>query len=547
MAAAAAAGLLPCRPSSSKPKMGSPPPLVAAGAAVMVVLLTVVGVAPPCHGFEFQEATVDDLRAAFSNGTLTSRQAVEYYQGAIRALNPRLHAVIEENPDALSQADRADAEMKKKKRRRRGGRDGRGVELRGVPVLLKDNIATDDGLNTTAGSLALLGSRVPRDAFVVRKLRRAGAVIMGKASLSEWSGARSTAAPPGWSARGGQGMNPYTGDKNVCGSSSGSATSVGANTVAVSLGTETDGSVLCPAAHHSCVGIKPTVGLTSRDGVVPISERQHTVGVIARTVSDAVRVLDVIVGRDPNDPATRRADGWIPLGKYGPPLKRDGLKHKRLGILRHPSFFTHPRGSPVAQTFENHFNKLRDEGAVVVDNIISLNQTVEISQSETDALLIELKLSLNKYLKKLKSSRVRSLGDVIRFNENNKEEKIAEYGQDFLTAANGSNASDLNKARGYLKRYVKAGLVKVMTDEKLDAVVIPTETCTGVLAVGGFPGITVPAGYNEDVNGLPFGICFGGLRGTEAKLIEIAYAFEQATKVRRPPPAVTPTTTTAPN
>ncbi|KAK4562350.1 hypothetical protein RGQ29_005002, partial [Quercus rubra] len=458
---------------------------------------------------------------------LTSRQLVEFYLKEIRRLNPILKGVIEVNPDALCQANNADYERKAKV-------PGSQSRLHGIPILLKDNIATKDKLNTIAGSFALLGSVVPRDAGVVSKLRKAGAIILGKASLGEWSHFRTARGPLAWSARGGQGesrisnfllvlfpaflttsgedgckpgfstwedlgvllshktlgvlivnynmLNPYTLGE-PCGSSSGTSISVAANMVAVSLGIETNGSIICPASYNSVVGIKPMVGLTSRAGVIPISLRQDTVGPICRVVSDAVHVLDVIVGIDNNDNATFKASSYIPSGGYGQFLKVDGLRGKRLGI--------------------QHFDTLRQRGAILVDHLeienIGMILDYKASGEET-AMLAEFKISLNAYLKELVSFPVRT------FNNKNPElEMINEIDQDhFLSAEATKGIGKVEKAAlSNLARLSKDGFEKLMTNNKLDA--------------------------------LPFGICFGGLKGSEPKLIEIAYGFEQAKKIRRPP------------
>nr|XP_048337333.1 probable amidase At4g34880 [Ziziphus jujuba var. spinosa] len=405
------------------------------------------------HGLALREATVEDLQLAFKQNRLTSRQLVEFYLREIQRLYPVLKGVIEVNPDALYLADKADQERKAKAPVTHS-------KLHGIPILVKDNIATKDKLNTTAGSYALLGSIVPRDAGVVKKLRQAGAIILGKASLSEWSQFRSDNAPSGWSARGGQGLNPYNPLAKPCGSSSGSAISVAANLAAVSLGTETDGSILCPANLNSMVGIKPTVGLTSRAGVVPISPRQDSV---------------------------------------------------------------------------------RQEGAILVDHL-KIDNVGEIfsSTAENTALSAEFKVSLNAYLKELVTSPVRSLADVIAFNNKSKKENVKQYGQNlFLTAEATNGIGYAEKAAlSSIARLSKNGFEKVMKKNKLDALVAgggrstPFAILSTPLALGGFPGIIVPAGYKD---GVPFGICFGGLRGSEPKLIEIAYAFEQATKIRKPP------------
>ncbi|KAK1274111.1 hypothetical protein QJS04_geneDACA009588 [Acorus gramineus] len=482
---------------------------------------------------QIQELTIDEIQSAFAEGTLTSRRLVEFYLDRISALNPVVRAVIEVNPDALAQADRADAE-------RTGLPARRGRGLHGVPVLLKDNIGTGDRMNTTAGSLALVGSAVRRDSGVVERLRRGGAVLLGKASMSEWANFRSSDAPNGWCARSGQGKNPYLLTADPCGSSSGSSIAVAANMAAVSLGTETDGSIICPASANSVVGLKPTVGLTSRAGVIPISPRQDTIGPICRTVSDAVHVLDAIVGFDPRDSkATKKAEKFIPEGGYKQFLKVDGLKGKRLGILRH-QFFGYDKGSISNKTFERHFETMRQMGAILMENLMIANASA-ISDSfvsgESTAMLAEFKLSINTYLSsELTLSPVRSLGDVIAFNYKHKhEEQMDDIDQMVFLAAESTNGIGLNEeaALNKMRRLSREGLKKLMNEEALDAIVTPESGVSSVLAIGGYPGISVPAGYDE--KGVPFGICFGGLRGSEPRLIEIAYGFEQATKVRKPP------------
>ncbi|KAL0365636.1 UNVERIFIED_CONTAM: putative amidase [Sesamum angustifolium] len=405
--------------------------------------------------------------------------------------------VIEVNPDAIYLADKADQEKKAK-----------------LP-----------------GSLSRLHG-------VVTKLRKAGAIILGKASLSEWANFRSLTAPSGWSARGGQGKNPYVLSADPCGSSSGSAISVASNMVAVSLGTETDGSIICPCGFNGVVGIKPTVGLTSRGGVIPISPRQGTVGPICRTVSDAVTVLDAIVGFDYNDAQTTRiASKYIPYGGYTQFLKANGLKGKRLGIVRNPFFIFSDQ--LVEQTFEQHFQTLRQHGAILVDNLELANIDTILNSAlsgEATALLAEFKISLNSYLKELTASPVRSLAEVIAFNQRfSNVEMIKEFGQEnFLAseATNGIGAAE-KKAIWNLTNLTRNGFEKLMIQNKLDALVTAGADVAPVLAIGGFPGISVPAAY--DGKGVPIGICFGGLRGSEPKLIEIAYGFEQATKSRKPP------------
>uniref|UniRef100_A0A7N0TDN0 Amidase domain-containing protein n=1 Tax=Kalanchoe fedtschenkoi TaxID=63787 RepID=A0A7N0TDN0_KALFE len=483
--------------------------------------------------FTIREATVDGFRAAFHANELTSTQLVQFYLREIRLLNPTLRGVIEVNPDAVHQAAVADEE-------RRYGSKRASHALHGIPVLLKDNIGTKDKLNTTAGSFALLGSVVARDAGVVRKLKEAGAIILGKASLSEWAYFRSLTAPNGWSARGGQGLNPYNLSADPCGSSSGSAISVAANMVAVSLGTETDGSILYPAHANSVVGIKRTLGLTSRAGVVPISPRQDTVGPICRTVADAVYVLDTIVGFDPDDAQeTGEAAKYIPHGGYKQYLSRDGLRGKRLGIVRNP-FWTFPNGSAQAQAFEAHFATLRQEGANLVDDLEIANiDTILNSTASGEALLLlaEFKLSLNAYLNKsLVVSPARSLAEIIAFNQQNSGlEMIDEFGQNIFLLSQATNGIGQleHQALSNLENLSANGFEKLMKQHQLDAILTPGPNVAPVLAVGGFPGISVPAGFNAE--GVPFGLTFGGLKGSEPKLIEIAYGFEQATKARKQP------------
>ncbi|CAO2833020.1 unnamed protein product [Amaranthus hypochondriacus] len=477
--------------------------------------------------FPIKETTIKDLQIAFHENKLTSKQLVKYYLNQIQRLNPLLRAVIEVNPDALKQAEESD---------KRRARSKKCSKLNGIPVLIKDNIASKDGMNTTAGSFALLGSVVKRDAGVVKRLRKAGAVILGKASLSEWANFRSNNAPSGWCARGGQGQNPYNLSASPCGSSSGSAIAAAANMVTVTLGTETDGSILCPSSLNSVVGIKPTLGLTSRAGVIPITPTQDTVGPICRTVEDATYVLEAIVGYDPYDSqATMDAQKYIPQGGYAQFLKLDGLKGKRLGIVRKPFFDDmFPQGSSA---FKHHFRILRAKGAVLVDNLELPNMDELMSSNDEKMLMLaEFKVSLNSYLKELIKSPVRSLADVIAFNNNHaQKEMIKEYDQAIFVYANATKGIGLQEKKSLAKlaKFSRDGFEKVMKENKLDAIITPGSSFSSVLAIGGFPGISVPAGYDE--YGVPFGICFGGLKGTEPKLIQIAYAFEQATKIRKPP------------
>ncbi|GMJ08856.1 hypothetical protein like AT4G34880 [Hibiscus trionum] len=499
----------------------------------LLLTLTILFLQPLVSSIIIEEATVQDLQLAFKNKSLTSKQLVEYYRDNIFIQSPLLKAVIVVNPDAMLQADAADKE-------RDALAPGHSLGgLHGIPVLLKDNIATKDKMNTTAGSLALIRSIVPRDAGVVSKLRQAGAIILGKASMTEWANFRDfDHMPSGWCARTGQGKNPYNTKGDTCGSSSGSAISASANLAAVTLGTETDGSILCPSSNLAVVGFKPTVGLTSRAGVIPITPRQDSVGPICRTVADAVYVLDAIAGQDSNDDATIEASKYIPSGGYKQFLKINGLKGKRLGLLK-DVFFNFGDEPDLAQAFDRHFSTLRQKGAVLVEDLDAskfLEAYNGIQEYEILATTAEFKLAINSYLEKLEASSVRSLKDLIEFNnKNSKLEKIEEYGQQRFLEAEATNGIN-NKEKEAIQELAKRsrdGLEKLMTDNKLDALLAPFDSAAFILATGQFPGVIVPAGYDKE--GLPFGLCFGGLKGSEPTLIEIAYGFEQATKIRRPP------------
>lgn len=496
-----------------------------------------------CHfqeDFKIEEASIQDIQQAFALGKLKSRELVDFYLNRIETLNPLLRSVIEVNPDAREQADEADR-TREWQLSNNASSSLLVSGMLGIPVLLKDSIGTKDKLNTTAGSYALLGSKVPRDAGVVKKLREAGAVILGKASMSEWYHLRCLSIPEGWCARSGQAVNPYVPGGETCGSSSGSAISVAANMAAVSLGTETDGSIICPADYNSVVGLKPTVGLISRAGVIPVSPRQDSIGTICRTVSDAVYVLDTLAGFDPRDPeATKEAAKFIPSGGYKQFLNRNGLKGKRLGLVRNP-FSPLSNWSSAVQVLETHLKTFRLGGATIIDNleISNVDLILDPFQSgEMVALLAELKHSLTVYLQGLTTSPVRSLADIIVFNENHSEMESSKGFdcQDILIAAESADwigSEGVKKAIESLQKLSQDGFEKLILDNDLDAMVTLGWDASTVLAIGGYPAITVPAGY--DVNGMPFGILFGGLKGVEPNLIEIAYAFEQATMIRKPP------------
>ena len=491
--------------------------------------------------FELEEATIADLQARMASGEHTARSLTESYLARIEELDrvgPALRALLETNPDALEIADERDAE-------RRAGRV-RGT-LHGIPILLKDNIETADRMETAAGSLALLGARPGRDAFAAGQLREAGAVILGKANLSEWANFRSTASSSGWSARGGQAKNPYALDRTPCGSSSGSGTAVAANICAVAVGTETDGSIVCPSSANSLVGIKPTLGVVSRSGIVPLSHSQDTAGPMARTVADAATLLGAMAGADPTDPVTTE-NGGRPQADYTRFLDPRGLEGVRIGIPREPFFGYSEETDRIA---ESAIDALREAGAVLVDPA-ALPHAGEYEDSEYEVLLYDFKADVNAYLAGRPGARVRTLADLIRFNEERREEEMPFFGQEIFVQA--EEKGPLTEA-AYLEALEKnhrlsrvEGIDHVMDEHRLDALFAPTTSppwtidlvngdhglggCSTPAAVAGYPHVTVPAGY---AFGLPVGVSFFGRAWSEPVLIRLAYAFEQATKARRPP------------
>jgi amidase len=490
-----------------------------------------------------EEATILQLQAAQTAGQLTARQLVEYYLERIAALDqqgPQLHSVIEINPDALEIADQLDQE--------RVQQSVRG-SLHGIPILLKENIATTDHMQTTAGSLALLGARPAQEAWVVRQLRAAGAVIIGKANLSEWANFRSTHSTSGWSARGGQCRNPYILDRTPCGSSSGSAVAVAANLVAVSLGTETDGSILCPAAMNGVVGIKPTVGLVSRTGVIPIAHSQDTVGPFGRTVADAAAVLGVLTGQAPDDPATQLSSGQA-QHDYTRFLDPDGLRGARIGVAREVYCGYNPHADRVVNTA---LEQMRALGAEIIDPAdIPTAKQMDTSEAENTVLLYEFKADLNRYLAALASSAVRTLAEIIEFNQNHAEQELPYFGQELFLQAQATTSLDdpayLAALEACHRLSRQEGIDAVMEHYSLDALVMPTTSpasCIDLVngnphgggssqpaALAGYPAISVPAG---DAYGLPVGITFMGRAFSEPTLIKLAYAYEHHTNMRRAP------------
>jgi amidase len=490
--------------------------------------------------FQLEEIAIADLTASMRSGDRTTRSIVSQYLSRIQELDrqgPMLQSVIETNPDALNISEELDRE-----------RDAGTVRspLHGVPVLLKDNIDTADQMTTTAGSLALQGSIPLGDSMVACRLREAGAVLLGKANLSEWANYRSTRSSSGWSARGGQCRNPYVLDRSPCGSSSGSGVAVSANLVTVAIGTETDGSIVCPASTNGIVGIKPTVGLVSRSGIVPISATQDTAGPMARTVRDAVVVLGLIAGVDTRDPATEAAE-TLGLDDYTPFLDEAGLTGARIGVQR-SAFGFHPL---VDRLIEDAIVLMRDRGATIVDPI-ALRPSPTMRRAEVEVMAYEFKTGLNAYLAALPNGEIRSLADLIAFNEAHAGEEMPYFGQERLIEAQrrGSLSEDrYQEAHAVARRLSREeGIDRAMDTDDLDAVIAPTGGPAWVIdhvngdhfsggssslaAVAGYPNITVPAGY---VQGLPVGLSFFGRAWSEPTLIRIAYAFEQASRHRQQP------------
>jgi len=515
------------------------------GFAVALATAILSAQPPRSTAFDLEEATVAQLQRRMETGEDTSRTLVDKYLARIQAVDrsgPELRSILEINPDATSIADALDAE-------RKAGRI-RGP-LHGIPILLKDNIATHDRMMTTAGSLALAGAPAPRDAFIVERLRAAGVVILGKTNVSEWANFRSTHSSSGWSGRGGQTKNPYALDRNPSGSSSGSGAAIAANLAALAVGTETDGSIVSPSNVNALVGIKPTLGLISRTGIVPIAHSQDTAGPMARSVTDAALLLAAMSGSDPADAATRRADARQ-RREYSTSLVRDGLRGARIGVVRNRLFGYNPATDALA---EAAIADLKREGAVIVDPA-PIPTLGKFDESELDVLFYEFKADLNKYLASLgASTHMRSLKDLIAFNDAHKDGELRYFGQEIMLTAQAKGPLTEAKYRAELARNHllsrAQGIDATMTKYKLDALIAPTggpawitDLVNGdggtasapgpstVTSVAGYPHITVPMGL---VSGLPVGLSFFGRAWSEPTLIKLAYAYEQATKHRRPP------------
>jgi amidase len=518
-------------------------PLYAAGGAARDISPTALAPAPSAEvkPFELDEITIPELQDGMKSGKFTARSLAEKYLSRIDDFDkrgPAVNAIIELNPDAPHIADALDQERKAK---------GPRGPLHGVPVLIKDNIDTADLMMTTAGSMALFGSKPPKDSVVAQKLRAAGAVILGKTNLSEWANIRSSHSTSGWSGRGGLTRNPYALDRNPCGSSSGTGAGISANLCAIGIGTETDGSIVCPSSSNGLAGIKPTVGLISRSGIIPISHSQDSAGPICRTVRDAAILLGALTGVDPDDSATAASAGKS-QSNYTQYCAPNGLKGARIGVARKYFGFS----DTVDALMNQSLDVMKQQGATLIDPA-DIETLGKFDESELLVFMYELKADLNAYLARLgPAAPVRTLQDIIDFNERNRQKEMPYFGQDLFIKA---------QAKGPLteKEYVDAlaknhqlarteGIDALMDKHQLDAIVAPTGGpawltdlvngdhvaggSSNAAAVAGYPNINVTAGF---LSGLPVGISFFGRAWSEPTLIKLAYAFEQATKARQAP------------
>ncbi len=504
------------------------------------VTLLVLSLLAACGGEprDFSEISIAELHDQMQRGETRSEELVSWYLERIDAIDangPELRSIIELNPDALTIARALDEEWQ---------RSGPRGPMHGIPVVLKANIDTADKMKTTAGSLALADHVPPEDAFLVSRLRDAGAVILGKANLSEWANYRSNHSSSGWSSIGGQTRNPYDLLRNPCGSSSGSAVAVAANLAMAAVGTETDGSVVCPSGINGIVGIKPTLGLVSRSGIIPIAHSQDTAGPMARTVRDAAILLSAMTGTDPKDPASGDAPAAVP--DYTANLAADGLQGKRLGVLR--SYYGSGNHPAVDAMFERSIETLKAQGAEIVDGI-----EIEMDDAfagEGEVLAYEFKADLAAYFE-ASDAPFSTLAEIIEYNEANADTVMPIFGQErMLNAQSKGELTDeaYLEALATSKRITQEGIDNALAEHNLDALIAPTNSpawmtdhvngdhylvsSSSPAAISGYPNITVPA---EFISGLPVGLSFIGAAFTEKELIEIAYAFEQATNVRRPP------------
>ncbi len=528
---------------------GAAAAIVPALSAARVIPYAEGSAAPEIKPFELEEITISELQDGMQSGKFTARSLVEKYSERIAEIDkagPSVNAIIEMNPDAPTIAEALDQERKAK---------GPRGHLHGIPVLIKDNIDTADRMMTTAGSLALVGSKPPKDSFVAQRLRAAGAVILGKTNLSEWANIRSSHSTSGWSGRGGLTKNPYALDRNPCGSSSGTGAGISANLAAVGIGTETDGSIVCPSSSNGLAGIKPTVGLVSRSGIIPISHSQDGAGPMCRTLRDAAILLSALTGVDPDDAATAASAGqsYTDYSKFCDP---NGLKGARIGVARKYFGFS----DAVDALMERALDVMKKQGATLVDPA-DIETLGKFDESESIVFMYELKADLNAYLARLgPGAPVKTLKDIIDFNERNRSKEMPYFGQDlFVKSQTKGPLTEKEYVDALAKNHQLArieGIDAVMDKHQLHAIVAPTggpawitDLITGdhfsggssnAAAVAGYPNINITAG---SIFGLPVGISFFGRAWSEPTLIRIAYAFEQATKARQAPrflPAISP-------
>jgi len=487
--------------------------------------------------FDLNEITVDELQQKMESGELTSVDICKKYLDRIEEVDPILKSVIELNPDALEIAKNLDEERKTGKVR---------GDLHGIPILFKDNIDTGDKMQTTAGSLALEGNFAPKDAFIIKKMREAGAVVLGKTNLSEWANFRSTNSSSGWSGRGGQVRNPFYLDRSPCGSSAGTGAAVSANLCVMGIGTETNGSIVCPSGVNGVVGIKPTLGLWSRQGIIPIAHSQDTAGPMARTVKDAAILLGALAEFDSSDAETHIGNGEIHKD-YTQFLEVDGLKGMRIGIASEMIGFN----TKVDALFTKSVEVMKEKGAEIVEEVKFENRK-KWGEPSYQVLLYEFKADLNKYLQEHPNALLKNMAEIIEFNKNNADKEMPWFDQEIFEMAQEkgdlSTEEYLNALKDSKRFAGKEGIDAVMKEHNLDAVIAQTNGPAWTIdwvngdhfsggssspaAISGYPNITVPMGF---VEGLPVGISFFGLAWSEPKLLKIAYAFEQATKHRKPP------------
>ena len=498
---------------------------------ILFALITIL--ATNLSADSLDEMTLDKAQMLMSEGKLTSVELTQYYLDKIKQYDKKLKSVGQVNNHALKDAERLDRERKS------GHVRG---PLHGVPVLIKDNIATADGMANTAGSLALKNNFPDKDAFLIQKLRQAGAIILGKANLSEWANFRSEKSRSGWTGLYGQSRNPYNLSKSPCGSSSGSGIATAANLTLLAIGTETDGSVTCPSAVNGIVGIKPSLGLVSRSGIIPLAHSQDTAGPMARTVTDAVMLLEVMAGYDKHDPASKK----LPTN-FHQYLKKNGLKGKRIGIVR--NLMGYDNG--VDELFEQQIKRLKDQGAIIVDKA-NIETVGKWDDDEYQVLLMEFKTDINNYLKNKPVLKVHSLSDLIAFNIKHKKQEMPLFGQDIFIKADKTKGTDSKNYQQHLKNAKRLagaeGIDATLKKYQLDLLIAPTTgpawsivpdkkdhylgSSWSAAAVAGYPHITVPMGF---VNDLPVGLSFFSGFGKEGTLIEAAYNYEQASLARKSP------------